>query len=109
VSLRFIDSHCSIGQAYKEAIPLKVDVYEHLLQINVAFDQVVRCLAALQKRRQFGVGELDRFRRQSKETRASVNSYLMAIIESAESDEAGRRFHKRIAQEKNDEEGGPDV
>jgi hypothetical protein len=90
-------------------MPLKVTVYQHLLNINSAFEEVVRSLAALQKHRQFGGGELDRLRRQSKETRACVNSYLTAIIESAETDEAGRRFHKRIAQEKNDEEGGLDA
>jgi hypothetical protein len=87
-------------------MPLKVTVYEHLLQLNLAFDRVVRSLVALQKHRQFRVRELDRLRRQSQETRACVNSYLTAIIESHETDEAGRRFHKRIAQEKNDEEGG---
>jgi hypothetical protein len=89
-------------------MPLKVNVYEHLLKINSAFDQVARSLVALQKHRQFGVGELNRFRQQSNETRASVNSYLASIIESAETDEAGRRFHRRIAQEKHDEEGRPE-
>jgi hypothetical protein len=89
-------------------MPLKVKVYEHLLLINSAFDQVLRGLVALQKHRQFGVGELDRLRRQSQETRACVNSYLTAIIESAETHEAGRLFHKRIAQEKKDEDGDLD-
>jgi hypothetical protein len=86
---------------------VKVDVYQHLLLINSAFDQVVRSLVALRKHRRFHGAELNRFRRQSDETRASVNSYLTAIIESAETDEAGRRFRRRIAQEKLDEEGGP--
>jgi hypothetical protein len=86
---------------------VKVDVYQHLPLINSAFDQVVQSLVALRKHRQFHGAELNRFRRQSDETRASVNSYLTAIIESAETDEAGRRFRRRIAQEKRDEEGGP--
>jgi hypothetical protein len=89
-------------------MPLKVKVYEHLLLINSAFDQVLRALVALQKHRPFGVGELDRLRRQSQETRACVNSYLTAIIESAETHEAGRLFHKRIAQENKDEVGDRD-
>jgi hypothetical protein len=87
---------------------LKLDVYEHLLNINAAFDQVARSIAALRKHRQFHAGELNRFRQQSHETRASVNSYLTSIIESAETDEAGRRFRRRIAQEKHDEEGRPE-
>ena len=86
---------------------MKLDVYQHLLHINIAFDKVVRSLVALRKHRRFHGAELNRFRRQSDETRASVNSYLTAIIESAETDEAGRRFRRRIAQEKQDEEGGP--
>ena len=86
---------------------MKVDVYQNLLLINSAFDQVVRSLVALGKHRRFHGAELERFRRQSNETRASLNSYLTAIIESAETDEAGRRFRRRIAQEKLDEEGGP--
>ena len=85
---------------------MTLDVYQHLLLINSAFDQVVRSLVALRKHRRFHGAELNRFRRQSNETRASVNSYLTAIIESAET-EAGRRFRRRIAQEKLAEEGGP--
>ena len=32
-----------------------------------------------------------------------MNSYLTAIVESAETDEAGRRFRERMAQENRDE------
>ena len=53
---------------------MKVDVYQNLLLINSAFDQVVRSLVALRKHRRFHGAELNRFRRQSDETRASVNS-----------------------------------
>jgi predicted CopG family antitoxin len=91
------------GNYLQEAISLKLDVYEHLLRINAAFDQVIRSLVALQKHRQFHRDELARFRRHSKETRASLNSYLVATVEWAETAEAGRRFHDRLAQEKNDE------
>jgi hypothetical protein len=38
----------------------------------------------------------------------SNKTYLTAIIESAETDEAGRRFRERIAQENRDEEGAPE-
>ena len=89
----------------KEMILLKLDVYEHLLRINAAFDQVAHSLVALQKYRQFHAGEMARLRKHSKETRASLNSYLVATIESAETGEAGRRFRDRLAQEKSDERG----
>jgi hypothetical protein len=42
----------------------------------------------------------------SKESRASVNSYLAAAIESAETDQAGRFFRKRLAEERKEEAGG---
>ena len=86
---------------------LRLDVYEHLLRINAAFDQVVQSLVALRKHRPFHTGELARFRRHSNETRASLNSYLAAMIESAETEEAGRRFRERRAQERKDE-GNPE-
>jgi len=89
----------------REAMRLKLKVYEHLLHINKAFDQVIRSIGALGKYRQFHAGELARLRRHSKETRASLNAYLTAIIESEETDEAGRRFGTRLAQERKDELG----
>lgn len=85
---------------------MKLDVYEHLLIINTAFDQLARCLIVLQKHRKFHAAELNRFRLLAKETRASLNSYLTAIIEGAETDEAGRRYSKRLAQERADDRDG---
>ncbi len=105
MSLTFIDPSIVKMDRDKEAMLLKLDVFEHLLRINASFDQIVRSLIALQKHRQFHSGELARFRRLSKETRASWNSYLASAIELAETDEAGRRFRERLAQEKKDELG----
>jgi hypothetical protein len=87
----------------KGTVLLKPDVYQNLLLINMGFDQVVRSIVALRKHHQFHAGELSRYRRLSIETRASLNSYLTSIIESNETDEAGRRSHKRRVQEKKDE------
>jgi hypothetical protein len=84
---------------------LKVDVYEHLFRINLAFDQVRRSLAALHSVRQFQAPELARFRRLCQETRASLNSYLTNVISPAETNEAGRRYGERLRQERKDEEG----
>ena len=84
---------------------MQLEVFEHLLRINTAFDQVARSLTALRKHRQFHPGELKRFLQASKEHRASLNSYLAAVIESGETDQAGRRFRRRLAQERRDEQG----
>ena len=81
----------------------KLEVYEHLLQINSGFDQAIRSLAVLRKHKLFHRSALARVTALSKETRAVTNSYLVAIIETAETDEAGRRFRERKAQERAEE------
>ena len=62
---------------------MKLDVYENLLQINAGFDQAIRNIAALRKHGAFHRGAL----------------------EASETDEAGRRFRERKAQERADEKG----
>jgi hypothetical protein len=49
---------------------------------------------------------LARFTALSKETRAEANSYLVSVIESSETKEAGGRFRKRKVQERVDDQGG---
>ncbi len=85
---------------------MKLDVYEHLLRINAGFDQAIESLAALRKHSAFHRGMLERFAKLSKETRAATNSYLAGVIETGATEEAGRRFRKRKAQERADEQGG---
>src|SRR4051812_9580730 len=84
---------------------VKIDIYQHLLSINAGYDQVIRSLAALRKYGVFHAGELARFSALSKESRAATNSYLVGAMEIAETNEAGRRFSKRLAQQRSDEEG----
>ena len=84
---------------------MKLDIYQHLLSINAGYDQVIRSLAALRKYGVFHAGELARFSALSKESRAATNSYLLGAMEIAETNEAGRRFSKRLAQQRSDEEG----
>ena len=79
---------------------MKLDVYENLLQINAGFDQAIRSIAALRKH-----GALARFASLSKETRAAATSYILAVMEASETNEAGRRFGERKAQERADEQG----
>jgi hypothetical protein len=82
---------------------LKLNIYQHLLRINAGHDQVIRSLAALRKHGAFQRSELARFSALSKETKSATNSYLLGTMEAAETDEAGRRFHKRLAKERSDE------
>jgi len=84
---------------------VKLDVYEHLAQINAGFDQAIRSLIALRKHGAFPRGTLARFTALSKETRAATISFLAGMIEAAETAEAGRRFRERRAQESADEQG----
>ena len=79
-------------------------VYKQLLRINRGFAAVVRGLATLEKSRGFHRSELRRLSTRVRETRAAANSYLAATLESAETDEAGRLYAKRLAREKKDEE-----
>jgi hypothetical protein len=82
---------------------VKLPVYKHLFDINVGFDQVVRSLAVLRKNDAFLAKELDRFSALAKEARAATNSYLIAVMAEAETDEAGQRFGKRRDRELREE------
>jgi hypothetical protein len=82
---------------------LKLNIYQNLLKINAGFDQVIGGLAALRKYGAFHRSELDRFSALSKENRAATNSYLLGAIETAETQEAGQRFSKRLAKERSEE------
>src|SRR2546427_737137 len=83
---------------------LPAEDYEHLLRLNAGFDQAIQSLAALRKHGAFQAGVLARFDALSKETRAAVTSYIVGVIQAAETDEAGRRFRERKAQERADEQ-----
>ena len=84
---------------------MKLDVYENLLKINAGFDQAIQSIAALRKHGAFHRAALARFAELSKETRAAATSYIVSVIETSETDEAGRRFRERKAQERADEQG----
>jgi hypothetical protein len=82
---------------------VKLPVYQHLLNLNAGFDQVVRSLAALRKHDAFLAKDLDHFSSLAKEARAATNSYLLNAMENIETDEAGRRFGKRREREQREE------
>ncbi len=83
---------------------MKVQIYEQLFRLNQGFDEILTALAALRQHPAFPASELERFTAVSKETRASTNSFLTAILEAAETADAGRRYRKRRRQEKQDDE-----
>jgi len=73
--------------------------------MKICGELVIEGLAALRKHGAFHRDTLARFAALSKENRSATNSYLTSVIESAETDEAGRRFRERKAQERADEQG----
>jgi hypothetical protein len=79
---------------------LEKSVYQQLFRMNRGFDAVLRALSVLRDHDGFHASELRRFRNLTREARASMNSYLTAVLESQETDEAGRLFRKRIRREK---------
>jgi len=82
---------------------VKLELYEHLLAVNAGFDQAIRAIGAFRKYHEFRPDEIARFSALSRETRAAVNSYLLGVLEGAETAEAGRRFEKRWEQQHRDE------
>ena len=103
ISVRSVDP--SYVRIFLEERGVKLDVYENLLRINAGFDEAIQGLAALRKHAAFHRSTLERFAALSKETRAATNSYVASVIETAETNEAGRRFRERRAQERADEQG----
>jgi hypothetical protein len=85
---------------------VKVEVYLHLWLINKAFERVLKSLAVLREHPGFRRGEIDRFRGMSQEAQAAINSYLVSVVEIAETDKAGRHFRKRLARERKDDRLG---
>jgi hypothetical protein len=85
---------------------VKVEVYFQLWLINRAFDRVLKSLAVLRELPGFHRGEIDRFRNLSQETQSAMNSYLVSVVEVAETGKAGRHFRKRVARERKDDRVG---
>jgi hypothetical protein len=82
---------------------MKRRVYEHVLAINAGFEQVRRGFRALGRIPGFERSAIERFGEQAEETRAAAMSYIAEVIQTEESDEAGRRFRKRLARERKEQ------
>ena len=65
---------------------MKLSGYKHLFDIDAGFDQVTRGLATLRKHDAFPARELDHFSALVKEARAATNSYLIGVMDHAETD-----------------------
>jgi hypothetical protein len=84
---------------------LKSDVYLQMWQINRSLDRVIEGLEALRRHPAFRRRQLDRCRALSQETRALINSQILGVIETIETEQAGRLYGKRLARERKDEQG----
>jgi hypothetical protein len=82
---------------------MKRGVYERVLAINAGFDQVRRAFQELRKCPGFQPSEVDRFRQETEEIRASAMSYIAEVIQTEEADAAGRRFRKRMARQRREQ------
>ena len=82
---------------------MPLEVYENLWQFDAGFEQVRCALRSLAQNRTFRAGEVERLGAWLEEARAATASYLAGAIEEAETNEAGRLFRRRRAQEQAEE------
>ena len=83
----------------------RLRIYKRLLEINKGFERVRRGLTSLGRTGAFDRTELSRFRALSAETRAALASYVTGVIETQETDEAGRLSRRRLTRERHAEAG----
>ncbi len=74
-------------------------VYEHLATINAGLDQARTALRAL-PRLDDDRTEIDRLDELTAEARAIILSYLTNVVETIETDEAGRLQNRRLKRER---------
>jgi hypothetical protein len=83
---------------------MKRKVYEHVLEMNQGYDQVLRSLKALGKSPGLQRGEIRRFEQLARETRAATNSFVLESLAGRETADAGRLFVQRKAREQKEEQ-----
>jgi hypothetical protein len=95
------------SMAKRNRIPgATLEAYEHLLQMNAGYEQVLRSAAALCANPAFHRDQLDLFRNMVREARACSNAYLTEVLQRAELEEAGRCFRRRTRREREEEQSG---
>ena len=80
-------------------------MYEQLVALNAGFEQVRRALKKLGSLGSFDGSELARFRALSEEARVASNSYLASVIETLETEHAGKLYRRRLDRERKQESG----
>jgi len=75
-------------------------VYEHLAEVEAGFEQVARTLRAFRKSGGFVRSEIERLSELAAEARAATLSYLTNIIETLETEEAGRLQARRLKRDR---------
>lgn len=78
-------------------------VYEALQAINAGFEQARDALRMFRRSEAFAQSEIDRFEEMTAEVRAATLSFLTNIIETVETDEAGRLQNRRLRRERRSE------
>lgn len=99
------DLYIRISRSDSDGGNLKSNAYFRLWQINRGFARVLDSLDALRRHPAFRRRELNRCRAISQEARSLINSYLTEALEIIETNQAGRRYRKRLASERKDEHG----
>ena len=94
-------ARCFPNPAGRPAVKLRAD--EELLAVNAAYDQIRRALDRLRRVSGFDVAELARLSEMAAEARAVTNSALLGVLETAETAEAGQRFHARLQRQRREE------
>jgi hypothetical protein len=78
-------------------------MYGQLSEIEAGFERVRGALGEFRRASAFERAELDRFGALLEEARAATVSYLLGILETKETDRAGRLYRKRRARERNEQ------
>ena len=93
---------------YANRIPMNRRVYKHLTQLNCGFEDVLDSLRVLRKQHRLNSATIHQLEALTKETRASINSYLLEAFASVETAAADRSSWKRVARERTtSQEMGP--
>jgi hypothetical protein len=84
---------------------LDLNVYRMLGELEGGFAQVRSALLDLSSSHLFPGSELSALARFVEESRATLSSYLLGVLEDVETREAGRLFRKRTKEERKNDSG----
>ena len=79
---------------------MTADIYHDLHEFDSSIHQALRSLKSITRSRSFAKKEVSRFGDLLREVRSAANSYIVGVIETHETDEAGSLFKRRRKWEK---------